>query len=143
METEMDSIRRVIGVCPQFDLHYEDLTAGEHVLLFSGLRGLWRTAPSRAALPEMTDAALEELGILKQRDVRSKKLSGGEKRKLSVAMAIVGSPKVVILDEPTSGMDPVSRRNLWDVLRGDNKGRVTLFTTHQMDRTFSQIGKHL
>jgi ATP-binding cassette subfamily A (ABC1) protein 5 len=66
---------------------------------------------------------MKEVHLHTQADVASENLSGGQKRKLSVALALVGDPKVVCLDEPTSGMDPLSRRQLWDLLRAKREGR--------------------
>lgn len=66
-------------------------------------------------------------------DKASKTLSGGQKRKLSVAMALIGNSKVVFLDEPTSGMDPYSRRMIWNLLRNYRENRVIILTTHFMD----------
>lgn len=69
----------------------------------------------------------------KQKNVLSKTLSGGQKRKLSVGIALVGDPKVLCLDEPSSGMDPFSRRKMWTLLQSKRSGRVTILTTHFMD----------
>ena len=62
-------------------------------------------------------SSLADVGITEKRDTRAKELSGGQKRKLSVAVALIGDPKVIFLDEPTSGMDPFSRRHLWSLLK--------------------------
>merc|ERR1719382_1681330 len=66
-------------------------------------------------------------------DTRAGSLSGGQKRKLSLCLALIGRPRVVFLDEPTSGMDPFSRRSTWNLIRGSREGRVTVLTTHFMD----------
>ncbi|CAM9341769.1 unnamed protein product, partial [Choristocarpus tenellus] len=76
---------------------------------------------------------LSEVGLVEKKHTPTRALSGGQKRKLSVALALVGGSEVVVLDEPTSGMDPYSRRSTWNVLQRNRKGRVILLTTHFMD----------
>ncbi|CAM9759620.1 unnamed protein product, partial [Discosporangium mesarthrocarpum] len=76
---------------------------------------------------------LSEVGLVEKKHTPTKALSGGQKRKLSVAIALIGGSEVVVLDEPTSGMDPYSRRSTWSVLQQNKKGRVILLTTHFMD----------
>ena len=78
-------------------------------------------------------SSLADVGITEKRDTRAKELSGGQKRKLSVAVALIGDPKVIFLDEPTSGMDPFSRRHLWSLLKERRHGRCIVLTTHFMD----------
>ncbi|KAI8835146.1 P-loop containing nucleoside triphosphate hydrolase protein [Chytriomyces cf. hyalinus JEL632] len=132
LANEMNSIRRLIGVCPQHDIQHDEFTVAEHILLFAGIKGLWATK-SHSDLNDLVDSVLSQLNLVEKKHERIKSLSGGQKRKLSVAMAIVGDPKILILDEPTAGMDPVSRRSLWSTLTKLKKGRVTLLTTHMMD----------
>ena len=74
-----------------------------------------------------------DVGLTEKIDKYSKTLSGGQKRKLSVAMSLIGNSKVVFLDEPTSGMDPYSRRMIWNLLRNYREDRVIILTTHFMD----------
>ena len=74
-----------------------------------------------------------DVGLTEKLNKASKTLSGGQKRKLSVAMALIGNSKVVFLDEPTSGMDPYSRRMIWNLLRNYRENRVIILTTHFMD----------
>ena len=76
---------------------------------------------------------LEDLGIWNKRNALSKNLSGGQKRKLSVAIALCAGSKFVLLDEPTSGMDVSARRLMWDMLREYKRDRIVLLTTHYMD----------
>ena len=74
-----------------------------------------------------------DVGLTEKLNKASKTLSRGQKRKLSVAMALIGNSKVVFLDEPTSGMDPYSRRMIWNLLRNYRENRVIILTTHFMD----------
>ncbi|KAJ3268832.1 hypothetical protein HDU76_011363, partial [Blyttiomyces sp. JEL0837] len=134
IEKDMNSIRQVIGVCPQFDVLYDDLTVLEHLYLFSGLKGFWKTNTPQSLYNLLTTASTQ-MNLQEKLNERVKNLSGGMKRKLSVAVAMIGDPVVLILDEPCSGMDAVSRREFWKVVgdSGKKKGRLTLFATHIMD----------
>lgn len=76
---------------------------------------------------------LVEIDLVKQKKQLAKTLSGGQKRKLSVAIALIGNSKIIVLDEPTSGMDTTSRRKLWDMLKRNKKDRIIILTTHYMD----------
>ena len=82
---------------------------------------------------EEVELKIAEVGLTEKRGVASSNLSGGQKRKLSLAIALLGNSKSVFLDEPTSGMDPHSRRDVWTVLREQKRGRVVCLTTHFMD----------
>lgn len=76
---------------------------------------------------------LNEIDLADVKHLLSKKLSGGQKRKLSVAIAMIGNSKIVMLDEPTSGMDTAARRRLWEMLKKNKQGRIVILTTHYMD----------
>jgi ABC-type Na+ transport system ATPase subunit NatA len=97
-EEDMDSVYKVIGVCPQFDILWEDLTVGEHLYFYARLKGVGVTE-ERAAV----EAALAKVSLTTLEHRPTKRLSGGEKRRLSIAIALVGEPSVVFLDEPTTG----------------------------------------
>nr|XP_023696048.1 retinal-specific ATP-binding cassette transporter isoform X3 [Paramormyrops kingsleyae] len=128
IRTDMDSIHQSLGMCPQHNILFNQLTVEEHILFYSLLKG--RLAA--AALQEVEDM-LEDLGLPHKRSEEAQNLSGGMQRKLSVAMAFVGGSKVVILDEPTSGVDPYSRRSIWDLLLKYRSGRTVILSTHHMD----------
>ncbi|XP_049879366.1 cholesterol transporter ABCA5-like isoform X2 [Pectinophora gossypiella] len=125
---DMYEIRQMIGVCPQQDVLFDLLTVKEHLQFFAAVKGI----PSKRRPAEITKA-LSEVGLLEQAGVFSKHLSGGQKRKLSIAIAFIGDPKIIILDEPTAGVDPVSRRQTWRILQRARRGKVLLLTTHFMD----------
>ena len=76
---------------------------------------------------------LKTLNLSEQTHLQAQFLSGGQRRKLSVGIALIGDSRVVILDEPTSGMDPEARRQIWDILQKARQGRTMLLTTHFMD----------
>lgn len=125
---DLDSARLSIGMCPQHDVLLEELTVEEHLMMFAEIKG---------ATPEEAKAEVDKMitavGLVEKRHERTRNLSGGQKRKLSVGIAFIGGSRVVILDEPTSGMDPYSRRFTWNVIRQHREGRVIILTTHFMD----------
>eukprot|EP01114_Cavostelium_apophysatum_P013017 TRINITY_DN3066_c0_g1_i2.p1 TRINITY_DN3066_c0_g1~~TRINITY_DN3066_c0_g1_i2.p1 ORF type:complete len:1610 (-),score=443.90 TRINITY_DN3066_c0_g1_i2:33-4862(-) len=126
--TNMRQIRNSIGLCPQHDLLFDDLTVKEHLEFYGELKGI-----TGEKLVSEVDALLKKVGLEEKKTTLSKSLSGGMKRKLSLAIALVGDPKVLFLDEPTSGMDPYSRRKVWELLNESKKGRTIILTTHYMD----------
>ncbi|KAI3884200.1 hypothetical protein MKX03_025665 [Papaver bracteatum] len=124
----MTNIRRIIGVCPQFDILWPEISCEEHLRLFGSIKGL---PPS--LLDTIVKEALANVKLAGAAGVRAGSCSGGMKRRLSVAGALLGDPKLVILDEPTTGMDPVTRRHVWDVIEYAKKGRAIGLTTHSME----------
>ncbi|CAM9216529.1 unnamed protein product, partial [Ectocarpus fasciculatus] len=125
---DMANIRRSLGVCPQHDILYPDLTVREHLRMYAVLKSV-----PRARLQQTITATLNDVGLTEKENELTTTLSGGQKRKLSVGIALIGGSKVVFLDEPTSGMDPHSRRFTWDLIRKNREGRVIVLTTHFMD----------
>ena len=114
-----------IGVQLQSSAFFDLLTAREQIRTFAALYGV----PARRA-----DDWLERVGLADKAATRSDKLSGGQLQRLAIACALVHEPEVVFLDEPTAGVDPQARRNLWDLLRGLNEeGRTLVLTTHYLD----------
>ncbi|KAI4904249.1 hypothetical protein NFI96_031778 [Prochilodus magdalenae] len=111
IRTDMSEIRRMLGVCPQHNVLFDMLTVEEHVWFYGRLKGM-----SSAEVKDEMASLLEEVGLTHKRHEQTKNLSGGMQRKLSVAIAFIGGSKVVILDEPTAGVDPYSRRGIWDLL---------------------------
>ena len=128
ISTSMSAIRQDLGVCPQHDVLFMDLTVDEHLALFADLK----LVPP-AQIPSVVDAMVAEVGLVAKRHEQASKLSGGQKRKLSIAIAFIGDPRVVFLDEPTSGMDPYSRRFTWGLINKLKRGRVIILTTHFTD----------
>ncbi|XP_029015057.1 phospholipid-transporting ATPase ABCA3 [Betta splendens] len=125
---DMALIRRSLGLCPQHDVLFDNLTVREHLLFYAQLKGF-----PKDRIPDEVDRIIGILNLENKRHARSKTLSGGMKRKLSIGIALIGDSKVVMLDEPTSGMDPSARRATWDLLQGEKRGRTILLTTHFMD----------
>uniref|UniRef100_A0A3Q2D7H1 P-type phospholipid transporter n=1 Tax=Cyprinodon variegatus TaxID=28743 RepID=A0A3Q2D7H1_CYPVA len=125
---DMDIIRKTLGVCPQHNVLFDMLTVEEHVWFYGCLKGL-----SEENVMAEISALLEDVGLSHKRHDQTKNLSGGMQRKLSVAIAFVGGSKVVVLDEPTAGVDPYSRRGIWDLLLKYRKDRTIILSTHYMD----------
>eukprot|EP00002_Diphylleia_rotans_P024252 TRINITY_DN477_c0_g2_i1.p1 TRINITY_DN477_c0_g2~~TRINITY_DN477_c0_g2_i1.p1 ORF type:complete len:1671 (+),score=364.81 TRINITY_DN477_c0_g2_i1:51-5063(+) len=125
---DMTTIRRDLGVCPQHDILFDILTVYEHLCLYAGLKGV-----PKNKIDSEVRKKIEEVGLVDKTNTYSMALSGGMKRKLSVAIALIGDSKIVILDEPTSGMDPYSRRATWKLLQDNKAGRTMILTTHFMD----------
>uniref|UniRef100_A0A9J8ACW3 P-type phospholipid transporter n=1 Tax=Cyprinus carpio carpio TaxID=630221 RepID=A0A9J8ACW3_CYPCA len=128
IRSELSSIRRSLGVCPQHNVLFSMLTAEEHIWFYARLKGL-----SEEEVKAETEQILSDTGLPHKRKSRTSQLSGGMQRKLSVALAFVGGSKVVILDEPTAGVDPYARRGIWDLLLKYRAGRTIILSTHHMD----------
>lgn len=103
VRTQIQRIRQDIGVCLQHNCLFPQLTVREHLQFFSRLKGLYSEL-SYSEAEQHVDRAIQDVALFEKRDTLSKNLSGGMKRKLSVAIAFAGGSKVVLLDEPTSGM---------------------------------------
>lgn len=121
-------VRRVLGVCLQHNALYENFTVEEHLRLFC----LLKSVPIGQVAGEV-DKLLADTGLEVKRRVPSRALSGGMKRKLSIAIALAGGSKVVTLDEPTAGVDATARRDIWHLLVKYKVGRTILLSTHFMD----------
>ena len=126
--TSMPEIRASIGVCPQQNVLFDVLTVQQHLEMYGALKGL-----SGHAASDAISELLERMSMTHRRHARSKALSGGQKRKLCLAIALIGRSRTLFLDEPTSGMDPHSRRAIWALLREQRDGRTTILTTHFLD----------
>ncbi|XP_025018889.1 retinal-specific ATP-binding cassette transporter [Python bivittatus] len=127
-QTHIDSIQQSLGMCPQNNILFNHLTVAEHIQFYAQLKGR-----SRAEAKLEMETILEDVGLPHKRNEEAQNLSGGMQRKLSVAIAFVGKAKVVVLDEPTSGVDPYSRRSIWDLLLKYRPGRTIILSTHHMD----------
>ncbi|KAK0688984.1 ABCAA protein, partial [Pygoscelis papua] len=125
---DREAIREMIGICPQFNTQFEVLTVKENLKTFAEIKGI----KSKEVEREVQNI-LELLDISNIQDTQAEKLSGGQKRKLSIGIAMLGNPQVLFLDEPTAGLDPLSRHQVWSLLKEHRAGRVILFSTQFMD----------
>jgi ABC-type multidrug transport system ATPase subunit len=124
----MDEIREQLGVCPQHDILWPELTAREHLQLFAQLKGIPSFLIDREVHEKIVQVGLEEAA-----DNPAGSFSGGMKRRLSVAISTIGNPKVVFMDEPTTGLDPVNKRAVWHLIQSMKKDRCIILTTHSME----------
>ncbi|KAM7407614.1 hypothetical protein PAMA_003372 [Pampus argenteus] len=130
MQTNMDDVRTELGVCMQYDVLFDHMTTKEHLLLYGQIKApQW----SRRELKEQVRTILEETDMYAHRHKRVGTLSGGMRRKLSISIAFIGGSRLVVLDEPTTGVDPCSRRSIWDIVIQHKKHRTIIMSTHHLD----------
>ncbi|XP_011295390.1 ATP-binding cassette sub-family A member 17 isoform X2 [Musca domestica] len=127
-ERDVSCYRHLIGYCPQNSIYMQYMTCKEHLIFFAKLRGLGHQEAQTLA-----NKLLKELNLKEKANEYGKSLSGGMKRRLSLGIAIAGDTKIVVLDEPSSGLDIQSRRELWDILLELRKTKAILITTHHME----------
>jgi len=126
---DAEEVRALIGVCPQELALYEDLSALENLIFFGRMDGL-NTRDARA----QADEYLKLMGLQDRAKGKVAKFSGGMKRRINLAIALVGNPQLVFMDEPTVGIDPQSRNNIYETIEGlRDKGMTILYTTHYME----------
>jgi ABC-2 type transport system ATP-binding protein len=132
LDTQPDEIKKIIGVQLQTSGFYPNLTLLELIQLFSGLYN------------KKVDAMelLKKVNLQDKAKNKSKELSGGQRQRFSIATTLINEPKIVFLDEPTTGLDPQARRNLWDLIKEirDN-GATVILTTHYMDEAEQLCGR--
>ncbi|UYV74723.1 ABCA3 [Cordylochernes scorpioides] len=120
--------RRTLGYCPQQDILFPYLTVEQHLYFFAKLKEV----PQDQMENEIT-AVLRKVRMIDKRNHLKDQLSGGMRRKLSLGIALIGGSKVLILDEPTAGLDIEARRSFWDLVMEIRQGRTVLLTTHYME----------
>ena len=124
LDKDPDEIKKIIGVQLQTSGYYPNLKLTELITLFGGLY-------NRNVDPL---SLLEMVNLKDKAKAKVKELSGGQKQRFSIATTLINDPKIVFLDEPTTGLDPQARRNLWDLVRNiRDKGTTVIITTHYMD----------
>ncbi|XP_022216983.2 phospholipid-transporting ATPase ABCA3-like isoform X2 [Drosophila obscura] len=128
IQTEHLQARRSLGICPQSSVFFGGLSVASHLRFYSRLRGL-----KGAAVKQEVDKYLQKLSLKEKASSSARSLSGGTQRRLALACALCGNVKVLFCDEPSSGLDPNSRLELWKLLLDEKQGRTILLTTHQMD----------
>ena len=133
----MDIFREKIGICPQHDTLFEDLNIREHLEMFSIFKGVKGDEVDNEVNKTLRDFQIENIQTMLARN-----LSAGQRRKLSIAISLIGGSQVIFLDEPSSGMDITSRRNLWEILKRQCDGKIIILTTHYMEEA-SVLGKRI
>ena len=133
----MDTFRTKLGICPQHDVLFEDLTIREHLEMFCIFKGY-----SSDNIDNEINKTIHDFELDNIQNIIAKNLSAGQRRKLSIAISLIGGSKVIFLDEPSSGMDITSRRNLWDILKRQSEQKIIILTTHYMEEA-SVLGKRI
>ena len=108
LDRDLELLRRQMGVVSQFDVLWDELTAIDHLRLFSEIKRVQYA--NESVQNHFFNRRLREVGLLESANLQVGKYSGGMRRRMSVALSTIGDPKVILMDEPTTGMDPVSRR---------------------------------
>ncbi|XP_045670013.1 ATP-binding cassette sub-family A member 9 isoform X3 [Ursus americanus] len=125
---DFETISKLTGVCPQSNVQFGFLTVKENLRLFAKIKGIQPHEVEREVQQVLRDLEMENI-----QDILAQNLSGGQKRKLTFGIAILGDPQVLLLDEPTAGSDPLSRHRVWNLLKERKSDRVILFSTQFMD----------
>ena len=133
----MDEFRTKLGICPQHDVLFGQLTIREHLEMFCIFKGY-----ESDNIDEEINKTLHDFELDNIQNVTAENLSAGQRRKLSIAISLIGGSKVIFLDEPSSGMDITSRRNLWDILKRQTEQKIIILTTHYMEEA-SVLGKRI
>jgi ABC-2 type transport system ATP-binding protein len=129
IKREAEAVRSIIGVCPQDLALYEDLSALDNMVFFGRMAGM---EGKEARVQAMKN--LELMGLEERAKGKVAKFSGGMKRRINLAIALMGSPQMLFLDEPTVGIDPQSRNHIYENILGlQKKGMTVLYTTHYME----------
>jgi len=129
--THFDKVRKLIGYCPQYDAIFPLMSVEEHLYFYARIKGIRRELRRTLVEKQIKEMSLEE-----HRNKPAGTLSGGNKRKLSVAMCVIGNPPIILLDEPSAGMDPEARRFMWSVvakISQQRKKSAVILTTHSME----------
>ncbi|KAL4471570.1 hypothetical protein ABPG74_008463 [Tetrahymena malaccensis] len=128
LSEDLEQIRQIIGICPQFDILWDDLTGLEHLALFARIKGM-----NPKYITKIGNEMLKMVKLEHVANAYSRTYSGGMKRRLSLAISAQGSPKVILLDEPTTGMDPKSKKEVWNLIQSIRQNKSIILTTHSME----------
>ena len=131
LSSQMSEIRKIMGIVPQYDTLWEELTAYEHLSLFCTIKGV--EIPANYSKHQYIEDKLKQVGLLEKSKDLVGSFSGGMKRRVSIAIATLGNPKVLYLDEPSTGMDPVNRDDLWSLIQHVKKDSAIILTTHSLE----------
>jgi len=133
----IDTFRKKVGICPQHDVLFSDLNIREHLEMFAIFKGV-----SSKDLNNEINKSINDFQFRDVQYILAKNLSAGQRRKLSIAISLIGGSEIIFLDEPSSGMDITSRRNLWEILKRQSNNKIIILTTHYMEEA-SVLGKRI
>lgn len=132
----MDEIYQRLGVCPQFDILWPLLTVEETLLFYAKLKGV-----PHHLLAQTVKACLKGVSLASTKTRRIGRLSGGMQRRVSLAISLIGDPSIIFLDEPTTGLDPETKRNMWTLIGLAKPSRCIVLTTHSMEEADALCGR--
>lgn len=116
LNKDNEEVKELVALCPQFDVCWDNLTIYEHLELFASIKGM-----RKSLIPLNLEKLIKEVGLWDRKDHKVRELSGGMKRRLSIALSTLGNPRVVIFDEPTTGLDPVTQREIMGLIEVRNQ----------------------
>jgi len=126
---KLSETKKMIGIALQENSFYESLSVKENIMYFGSLYGI-----DKKTLEDRTEYLLELFTLSSKKDTAAGKLSGGMRKKLNIICSLIHDPEILILDEPTAGLDPVSKRNLWEIIKRINETNTTIIiTSHLME----------
>lgn len=131
IESDFARVRKLIGYCPQHDAIFDTMSVEEHLQYYAKIKGI-----RKHKIRDLVEKQIKEMNLEEHRKKLAGALSGGNKRKLSVAMCVIGNPPIILLDEPSAGMDPEARRFMWSVvarISQQRKQSAVILTTHSME----------
>ncbi|KAI1731162.1 ABC transporter domain-containing protein [Ditylenchus destructor] len=128
IRTDIRKIRDFLGFCPQHNILFDRMTVEEQLEFYASLKGV-----ESSRMREEVDSMITDIGLENKRTALANTLSGGMKRKLCIGIALIGGSKLIILDEPTAGIDAYARRSIWQLLLKHKHGRTMILSTHHMD----------
>ena len=114
LSDDIKEIREITSLCPQFDIYWPDLTIEEHFVIFSIIKGLH----GKEELKREVTRTLELVGLTHKKDERVEYLSGGMRRRLAIGISTISDPRIIFFDEPTTGLDPVTKDNILKLIKG-------------------------
>ena len=133
----ISEFRKKLGICPQHDVLFKDLNVREHLEMFSVFKGVPQENIESEINKIIKDFQLEDIQY-----TLAKNLSGGQRRKLSIGISLIGGSEIIFLDEPSSSIDTISKRNLWKILKKQCDNKIIILTTHNMEEA-SILGKRI
>ena len=129
--------RQHVGFCPQVDPLLDLMSVRETLTLFGRLRGI-----DLAMIDEVVEHMLKRLMLVPHANKTCESLSGGNKRKLSLGIALIGEPSVLLIDESSSGLDPLAKRRMWNLISAVSNNKTVVLTTHSMEEAVSVANSH-